>query len=579
MISDCETFAALEIALQSAVERALLTPDAAAVRAIPAARLTGFWSGRVPTIQARWALIQTADDVLTEAARVEVALRASSVGDVEALFRAYTEGPQPWCRLDTGHRHLERRYYAFDFDEPSGAHLALNELLTRARQRYAAVAGDLADRFVRALASEKGAPPALPRQTSIYAATVAPALAEGKTAYVLVDAFRYEMALELAETLGSTYDTVLSAAFAAVPTITPVGMAALLPGAERGVRVVGAGDGHVTLALDSAPIKERKERMVWFQTHATDASSGSRATVAEAKLEDLLPLRARTRAALEGADLVVVTAQEIDEMGETGNAPLARRTMDEMLTQIARAIRTLVGLGCQRVILCADHGYLFADELDSDMKLDAPGGETTDLHRRVWVGRGGAAHPSFFRTSLAAFDAGDDFDIAVPWGLGAFKVQGGNSAYFHGGLSPQEVAIPVLTVAASARAAAPVAQMAWTLTPGSKKLSTRFFSVTVGGTAQGLLERVAPRVRVELREKKRVLSTPVSASYGFVEGTGDVQLRFADAESGAVEPNTVMLLIPPGEEPTQTQVSVHLLDATTEQELLALPGIEAAIAI
>jgi hypothetical protein len=36
------------------------------------------------------------------------------------------------------------------------------------------------------------------------------------------------------------------------------------------------------------------------------------------------------------------------------------------------------------------------------MKIDAPGGDTADLHRRVWVGVGGTAELSYLRTSLGS---------------------------------------------------------------------------------------------------------------------------------------------------------------------------------
>ena len=49
-------------------------------------------------------------------------------------------------------------------------------------------------------------------------------------AYIFVDAMRYEMGAELAERLGRTNEVQLRPALAALPSITPIGMAALLPG-------------------------------------------------------------------------------------------------------------------------------------------------------------------------------------------------------------------------------------------------------------------------------------------------------------------------------------------------------------
>ena len=74
--------------------------------------------------------------------------------------------------------------------------------------------------------------------------------------------------------------------------------------------------------------------------------------------------------------------------------------MDSVLTDLRRGVRILADHGIKTIILAADHGHLFADEIGEDMKIDAPGGKTADLHRRVWVGVGGTSEPSYLRTSL-----------------------------------------------------------------------------------------------------------------------------------------------------------------------------------
>ena len=81
------------------------------------------------------------------------------------------------------------------------------------------------------------------------------------------------------------------------------------------------------------------------------------------------------------------------------------------------------------------------------MKIDAPGGKTADLHRRVWVGVGGTSEPSYLRTPLTSLGIESDLDIATPW---TFAVLQGRRAaaraYFHGGLSPQELIVPVVVL-------------------------------------------------------------------------------------------------------------------------------------
>jgi len=224
--------------------------------------------------------------------------------------------------------------------------------------------------------------------------------------------------------------------------------------------------------------------------------------------------------------LVLVTSQEIDELCESDNIAQARLQMDGILGHLRRGVRVLSDLGIKTIILAAEHGHLFAEEISEDMKIDAPGGQTEDLHRRVWVGVGGAAEPSYLRAPLSSFGIESVLDIATPWTLACFKSKGGARAYFHGGLSPQEFIIPVVVMSpkTTVMSGAPTG-MQWQLTPGSAKLTTRFFSVQITGNQSGLFRSAPPKVRIEIRANKKCVSLPVSASYGFEDATGDVTLK------------------------------------------------------
>ena len=60
----------------------------------------------------------------------------------------------------------------------------------------------------------------------------------GRVGYFLVDAMRFDMGVELARQLDGTKDLTIRPAVAALPTITTVGMAALLPGASASFSVI-----------------------------------------------------------------------------------------------------------------------------------------------------------------------------------------------------------------------------------------------------------------------------------------------------------------------------------------------------
>jgi PglZ domain len=567
-IANVETFLEVERKLQEEVENALLAKPTDALVELATARLSSFWSEHLPEVQAQWALIVVAGQVLLEADRIEKELKVSGT-NAKAVFQAYTAGNHPWCLLDTCYRRMEHRYYDFGFQ----LHEKLEQLIVKARNRYMEVGSTLAETFLRAYQAQKFRIDGVLHQIEIFEKKVKPRLAEGKVAYVWVDALRYEMGYELAQSLAADSDMGIEAALGTIPTITEIGMAALLPITQTPVTVVSVGDGKLALEIGGTCIKDRKDRVNFLITHA-----GAGITVFEAKLEDLLPKPGkRVREGINNANLVLITSQEIDAMGEEDNISLARQTMDEILRQLRKAFRILGQLGVRTIIFTADHGHLFADELGGDMKIDAPGGDTKDLHRRIWVGHGGTADPSYLRTRLADFGIGGDLEIAVPWNFACFKVKGGTEAYFHGGMSPQELFIPVVTLTPRKNAAGTTSEIAWNLVLGSQKISTRLCSVQIVGKATSLFELIPPKVRVEIRSGLQSISLPVSASYGFEEATGDVQLKRSEHDTQNIEPNTIALVIT--ETSQKATVSIHLLDATSGVQLARVDKIEMTIAI
>src|SRR5207302_171143 len=144
-----------------------------------------------------------------------------------AWVSAYEAG---WFEVDRLQRRLESWVGQLD-DEPEAEHaiavvrLAHDELLKR-----------MAIGFGKALAQSGWAVTDVLPQTSVYPEAVRSA---GKrVAYFLVDALRYEMGCELRDQLQGAEELAIRPAIAMLPTITPVGMAALLPGASASFSVV-----------------------------------------------------------------------------------------------------------------------------------------------------------------------------------------------------------------------------------------------------------------------------------------------------------------------------------------------------
>jgi hypothetical protein len=568
-IAEVDTFPVIELELLDYAEKRLLEEADGEILNLAELRLSRFWCDADPMLQAQWALVASAAEVLLETDHVANALKNAPTS-LAALIQEYADTPTPWCKLDTAHRNMESKWHNFEpgLGENNDS---LEKLIVKARQRYEQVGSDLAQHFVMQFQKSRQPAKGILRQQEVFEKYVKPALGKEKVAYIWVDALRFEMGRELVRLLQEDFTIEITPALAAVPTITEIGMAALLPGAQDNAKVVEGDTGKLALEIDGTRIKNRKDRVSFLKDHAG-------ASVFDTKLDDLLrkPLAKRLGEGIAEADLILVTVQEIDELCEQDNMTQARRQMDGVLNDLRRGVRVLANNGIQRIVLTSDHGHIFSDELGEAMKINPPGGKTVDLHRRVWVGQGGETDNACARIPLAALGMGSEYDLVTPLTLACFKSPGGARAYFHGGLSPQEVIIPVMVLVPRSRVDTGGATgIKWEIVPGSQKLTTRFFSVQIRGANAGLFEAKLPRVRVELRAKGKPISRPVSASYGFDEAAKDVELKWDADEAKSILPNTVALMV--DEDIDQKTVSLCLLNADSGVELARLEGIEVAI--
>jgi hypothetical protein len=315
-------------------------------------------------------------------------------------------------------------------DEPE-----LDASLVLIRQKYESVVQNMAAGFTAAFKQADWQIGGVLAQASVYAQQVASIRAP--VAYFLVDAMRYEMAQELAQQLASSAAVQIQAAIAAIPTITKVGMAALLPGAS-GSFTVAEEKGKFGVRVDGSFVPDWSARKKYWKARIPD--------MVEMELGALLELTPRRlQAKVTGAPMILVRSSEIDQFGESGQNHIARQLMATVLGNLVSAIRKLAAAGVSRFVLAADHGYQFLDEKGDEMKTDNPVGQEVELHRRCWVGRGGQNPPGTVRVTSAELGYEGSLEFIFPTGLGIFKA-GGDLAYHHGGLSLQELVVPVVTV-------------------------------------------------------------------------------------------------------------------------------------
>jgi hypothetical protein len=228
------------------------------------------------------------------------------------------------------------------------------------------------------------------------------------------------------------------------------------------------------------------------------------------------------RRGFEGASVVLVRSQEVDALGESGMLEVAWPQFSQVVQMLAKVVARLGHAGIQRVVITADHGFVaLPRRLGSDRLIDPPSGGKGELHRRAWVGHGGTTVPSTVRVPLAATGVPGDVDLIVPRGLAIFR-GGGARQFFHGGLSPQELVVPVIVVDFEEQTPAPALKVG--IAVAGERITTGTFAATV--TFDGDLFTSEIKVRaIAQRKDGRVIVAGVVSGDGFDHATGVVTLR------------------------------------------------------
>jgi PglZ domain len=425
-----------------------------------------FWLDRDVERKAQWEACRRMAELGSVATSVQLAVSRAQ-GDPSAWVDAYTaprtEGGG-WFRVDQAQRRLEAWIANLD-DEPEERPLGV------VRRVYEDTCHAMAKGFTKALMEANWAVATSIHQTHIYSEVVA--VRPKPVAYFLVDAMRFEMGVELSERLPKTAEVGVRHAVGALPSITPIGMAALQPGASGSFSVVEQ-DGKLGGRIEDTFLPDLPARKKFAAARVPK--------LVDVALDELLSLQpSKLKKKIEGAQVVVVRSQEIDHAGETGFTFQARQVMDTVIDNLVRAIRKLAAAGVEHSVVSADHGHLFfATDRDESMRTDAPGGNQVELHRRCWIGRGGATPSGCVRVSAAALGYASDLEFVFPIGSGVFKA-GGDLAFHHGGPSLQELIVPVVTIRMKVRASTSSSAGLVTATGLPEAVTNRIFSVSLQG--------------------------------------------------------------------------------------------------
>lgn len=254
--------------------------------------------------------------------------------------------------------------------------------------------------------------------------------------YVIIsDALRYEVAKELVDEIKQDMQCKIELDHmeGVFPTITPFGMAALLPHRELKVDLK---NNRLRVLIDgeSTDMPNREKIL-------QKANEKSRLL----KYDDMIHMKGEERKELvKGMDVVYIYHDKIDSASHTSDSKVFAACY-EAIEEIKNLIRILVNeFSAVNILITSDHGFLYTyEEFREDDKVGQEGFEGLVDYGRRYAIMDKSANPSFLipikfldeESGLKAFATKDNIRI---------KKQGPGINFVHGGISLQEKVVPLI---------------------------------------------------------------------------------------------------------------------------------------
>ena len=274
----------------------------------------------------------------------------------------------------------------------------------------------------------------IPQQTNFYKEQVQNA--DSRVFVVISDAMRYEVASSLADDLRreTQSQVALKNMQSVFPSITKFGMAALLPNKKMSLSMKG--DLLTVLADGESTASSNRDKVL-------KSANASRVAL---HYNNIVGLKRAERCALvKGMDIVYIYHETMDEASHHSDTAVFP-ACEQAILELKNIVRIIVNdFGGARILITADHGFLYTyHPLKEDSKVDKSSfaGQAVDVGRRHVITHKGAKTDYLLPVKL--LDGNTDFDGFAPRESIRIKLSGSGMSFVHGGVSLQEMVVPVI---------------------------------------------------------------------------------------------------------------------------------------
>ena len=289
----------------------------------------------------------------------------------------------------------------------------------------------------------------VPQQEEFYCSRIK--TSDTKVFVIISDAMRYEVAAAMADQLRrETQSKVSLGSMQSIfPSITKFGMAALLPHKELTVEL--RNDILTVLADGQSTASGYRDKVLKSEDPASVAL----------KYNDMIAMKRAERSALvKGMDVVYIYHDTIDEASHTSDTAVFA-ACDKAISELKNLVRIIVNeFGGTNILITADHGFLYTyspltedDKVGKNEFYDVDSENINDLKKEsakrcVEYGRRYAimqkgVQPNYL-LPVKFLDGKSDFGGFAPRESIRIKMNGGGMNFVHGGISLQEMVVPVI---------------------------------------------------------------------------------------------------------------------------------------
>lgn len=356
-------------------------------------------------------------------------------GEAISIYESYIKN---YYVMDAYYRKF---YIAFDEDKHNEILFKLKPLVEYLYTDW--FMGELSAHWSHALQgemTENWSLPGVESQQRFYSSYLGSHIRQDERVFVIIsDALRYEAGKELQEQIESKIigECQLETMLGVVPSVTKLGMAALLP--------------HEELTID----EESRVLVNGQSTSGTD----KRRKILEAANKDSLVLQyndlqamniTEQRETFKGKKVVYIYHDTIDAKGDRANTEIETfQAVEQAIEQLSELVRSLTSnISATNIYITADHGFLYErDKLEeSDLMVKEPVA-ALETSRRYILSREKRAVSGQLAINLSnIIDNKEALYAYVPNATIRYRAQGAGANFVHGGASLQEIAIPLLTI-------------------------------------------------------------------------------------------------------------------------------------